>query len=75
MSPNALATFKGMVLSLSSGGHLTEKQLNYILNWVEKNIQKVHWGKLADIAWQYDVSELHSQLANEYKKFKDGIDP
>jgi hypothetical protein len=48
---------KTMLLSLSSGGRVTPSQEQWILNWIEKNLEGSEIDKAAEIAYQYDYPD------------------
>lgn len=57
-----------MLLSMSTGSSLTDKQINYIMEWIKQHFsspKEVH--QLAHIAWQYDLIELRDELLKLHK--------
>jgi len=59
---NTLGTYRTMVLSMSSGGGMTDKQINHVVSWVKKNVSPSEYEKYADIAWQYDAHNLQQAI-------------
>lgn len=70
MIDDAIVTFKTMVLNMGlDSGEMTPKQIDYVLKWVDKNVPKVYFNKLSEIAWQYDQNLLSAKLEDLYKQF------
>lgn len=65
-----IAMFKGLVLNLSLGvGKMTSKQVDYVVEWAKNNVSKIHFNKLAEIAWQYNQDGLKEELQKIYKEY------
>lgn len=56
------ANFKGMVLSMSWGGKMTDKQIDHIIEWIKANVHPSHYKDYARVAWQYDAEELKDRI-------------
>lgn len=56
--------FRTLVLSMILDGKMTEKQYQYILNWVRDNAKPHEYAKYAKIAWQYGADELSEKIKN-----------
>lgn len=69
MNKEILSIFKNMVLNFSLGNGMTQKQMDYVIDWAIKNISPIHFNKLAEIAWQYDEDKLSAHLQNHYNQF------
>lgn len=54
---NKIGTLRTMLLSFNAGGGMTEKQENWVLSWIHKNLEPYEIDKAATIAYQYDVSD------------------